>query len=69
MSFLIWFYLISVVLFYLMLIIDGRNYGVGVKNVFKYYGFDIIFMFIPLINVVIALLWIAVKLTNFDKNL
>ena len=69
MAVLIWFYIISVVLFYLMLIIDGRNYGVGVKNIFKYYGFDIIFMFIPLINVVIALLWIAVKLTNSDKNL
>lgn len=68
MTVLIWFYIISVVLFYLMLIIDGKNYGVDFKNVFQYYGFNIVYMFIPLINLIIFILWAYVKIINFIKK-
>lgn len=68
MAVLIWFYIISVVLFYLMLIIDGKNYGVGFKNIFQFYGFNIVFMFIPLINLIIFLLLVYVKIIHFFKK-
>lgn len=68
MTALLWFYIISVFLFYIMLIIDGKNYDVRFKDVFKYYGFNVIYMFIPLINISILLLWVYIKITNFDKK-
>lgn len=68
MTVLLWFYIISVFLFYIMLIIDGKNYGVCFKDIFRYYGFNIIYMFIPLINISILLLWVYIKITNFDKK-
>lgn len=68
MAVLIWFYIISVVLFYIMLIIDGKNYGVNYKNIFQYYRFNIVYMFIPLINLIIFLLWVYVKFIHFFKK-
>lgn len=59
-------YFISMLLFICILIYDGKKFGVKPKDVFKYYGGDSLFAFMPFFNTIIILTWIVMKL--FFRN-
>ena len=63
MLIIILFYIISVVLFINILIKDAKLEGVPLtpKHILRYYGFDVIFVIIPVFNTIIVLLWYAVQ--------
>ena len=71
MIWIILIYVISVVLFIDILIKDAETEGVPLiyKHILSYYGFDIIFVIVPIINTAIVLLWYLVQIHYYFKNL
>ena len=63
MIWIILIYVISAVLFFNILIKDAKVEGVKLsyENILDYYGFNIIFIIVPVINTVIVILWYAVQ--------
>lgn len=64
MIWIILIYLISVILFIDILIRDAKNVGIEItyNDLWDFYGFDLIFAIVPLINTAIVILWYAVQL-------
>jgi hypothetical protein len=59
-------YIVSMLCFIGVLIIDAKAYGVKPKKIFEYYGADSFFAFVPIFNTLILIIWIIMKL--FLKN-
>ena len=59
-------YLISMLLFICILIVDGKKYAVKAKDVFNYYGGDSFFAFVPFFNTLIIIVWVIMKI--FIRN-
>lgn len=61
---LVLIYLLSVLLLYLIIREDiiKIGYKSTLKNLYKYYKFDIIWILFPIINTCIILLWVIMKL-------
>lgn len=61
---LVLIYLLSVLLLYLIIREDiiKIGYKPTLKNLYKYYKFDIIWILFPIINTCIILLWVIMKL-------
>ena len=61
---LILIYLLSVLFFYLILRkdIQKAGYKPTLKNMYKYYKFDVIWMFVPIINTCLVFLWVIIKI-------
>lgn len=62
-------YILSVLFFYLILRKDIKSTGYKptVKNLYKYYKFDIIWTICPGINTFIVLLWTVIEIKNSFK--
>ena len=63
MIWIILIYVISALLFFNILIKDAKVEGVKLsyESILDYYGFNIIFIIVPVINTVIVVLWYAVQ--------
>ena len=63
MIWIILIYLISALMFFNILIKDAKTEGVKLsyESILDYYGFNIIFIIVPVINTVIVVLWYAVQ--------
>ena len=71
MIWIILIYLISVIMFLNILIKECKENDIPIKYdaMFDYYGVDLIWVIIPLINTVIVLLWYVVKIIEkFTDN-
>lgn len=63
MIWIILIYVISALLFFNILIKDAKVEGVKLsyESILDYYGFNIIFIIVPVVNTVIVVLWYAVQ--------
>lgn len=63
---LILIYVLSILFFYVILRKDIKSIGYKptLKNLYKYYKFDIIWIVFPIINTFIVLIWIIAKITK-----
>lgn len=63
MIWIILIYVISALLFLNILIKDAKVEGVKLsyESILDYYGFNIIFIIVPVINTIIVILWYAVQ--------
>lgn len=70
MIWIILIYLISAIMFLNMLIKECKENNIPIKYevMFDYYGVDLIWVIIPLINTVIVLLWYGVKIVDKFTN-
>jgi uncharacterized membrane protein len=66
MIWIILIYLISVIMFLNILIKECKEDNIPIKyeTMFGYYGVDLIWIIIPLINTVIVLLWCGIKILD-----
>lgn len=66
MIWIILIYLISAIMFLNILIKECKENDIPIKyeSMFDYYGVDLIWIIIPLINTVIVLLWYGVKIVD-----
>ena len=66
MIWIILIYLISVIMFLNILIKECKENDIPIKYdaMFDYYGVDLIWVIIPLINTVIVLLWYGIKIVD-----
>lgn len=66
MIWIILIYLISAIMFLNILIKECKENNIPIKYsaMFDYYGVDLIWVIIPLINTVIVLLWYGVKIVD-----
>jgi hypothetical protein len=72
MIWIIAIYLISVIMFLNILIEECQREdipGLGMKQMFDYYGIDLIWIIVPLINTIIVLLWYGVMIADKIKKL
>lgn len=66
MILIILIYLISVIMFLNILIKECKENNIPIKYeaMFDYYGVDLIWIIMPVINTVIVLLWYGVKIVD-----
>lgn len=66
MIWIILIYLISAIMFLNMLIKECKENSIPIKYeaMFDYYGVDLIWIIIPLINTILVLLWYGVKIVD-----
>ena len=66
MILLILIYLISAIMFLNMLIKECKENNIPIKYevMFDYYGVDLIWVIVPLINTILVLLWYGVKIVD-----
>ena len=66
MIWIILIYLVSAIMFLNILIKECKenNIPIKYKAMFDYYGIDLIWVIIPLINTIIVLLWYGVKIAD-----
>ena len=66
MIWIILIYLISVIMFLNILIKECKENNIPIKYeaMFDYYGVDLIWIIMPVINIVIVLLWYGVKIAD-----
>ena len=71
MIWIILIYLISAIMFLNILIKECKENNIPIKyeSIFDYYGVDLIWIIMPVINTVIVLLWYGVKIIEkFTDN-
>lgn len=70
MIWIILIYLISAIMFLNILIKECKENDIPVKYeaMFDYYGVDLIWIIMPIINTVIVLLWYGVKIADKFTN-
>ena len=70
MILIILIYLVSVIMFLNILIKECKENNIPIKYeaMFDYYGVDLIWIIMPVINTVIVLLWYGVKITDKFTN-
>lgn len=70
MIWIILIYLISAIMFLNMLIKECKENDIPIKyeSMFNYYGIDLIWIIMPVINTVIVLLWYGVKIADKFTN-
>lgn len=71
MIWIILIYLISAIMFLNILIKECKENDIPIKyeSIFDYYGVDLIWIIMPVINTVIVLLWYGVKIIEkFTDN-
>ena len=70
MIWIILIYLISAIMFLNILIKECKENDIPIRYeaMFDYYGIDLIWVIIPLINTVIVLLWYGVKIVDKFTN-
>lgn len=71
MIWIILIYLISAIMFLNILIKECKENNIPIKyeSIFDYYGVDLIWIIMPVINTVIVLLWYGVKIVEkFTDN-
>lgn len=71
MIWIILIYLISAIMFLNILIKECKENDIPIKyeSIFDYYGVDLIWIIMPIINTVIVLLWYGVKIAEkFTDN-
>ena len=71
MIWIILIYLISAIMFLNILIKECKENNIPIKyeSIFDYYGVDLIWIIMPVINTVIVLLWYGVKIAEkFTDN-
>ena len=70
MIWIILIYLISVIMFLNILIKECKENNIPIKYeaMFDYYGVDLIWIIMPVINIVIVLLWYGVKIADKFTN-
>ena len=70
MIWIILIYLISAIMFLNILIKECKENDIQIRYeaMFDYYGIDLIWVIIPLINTVIVLLWYGVKIVDKFTN-
>jgi hypothetical protein len=66
MIWIILIYLLSAIMFLNILIKECKENGIQIsyEAMFDYYGIDLIWVIMPLINTVIMLLWYGVKIAD-----
>ncbi len=71
MIWIILIYLVSIIMFLNILIKECKENDIPIKyeSMFDYYGVDLIWMIMPVINTIIVLLWYGVKIAEkFTDN-
>lgn len=70
MNWIILIYLISTIMFLNIIIKECKENNIPIKyeSMFDYYGVDLIWLIIPLINTTIVLLWYGVRIVEKFTN-